>query len=76
MAKAECHYLIQCNYCGGFAHGRFSFIMFIQMFMLILACRFKHVLFFCCVRSVCGWMVEVCKLERKIVRVLEVLGCD
>jgi len=35
MEKAERHYLVQCNYCGGFAQGRFAFIMFIQMFILI-----------------------------------------
>lgn len=35
MEKAERHYLIQCNYCGGFAHGRFAFIMFIQMFIYL-----------------------------------------
>lgn len=33
--EAKRHYLVECNYCGGFAQGRFAFIMFIQMFILI-----------------------------------------
>lgn len=36
MKKGERRYLVQYNYCEGFAQGAFSFIMFIQMFMLIV----------------------------------------
>lgn len=40
MEKAAHHYLVQCNYCGGFPQGRFAFIMFIQMFIYLL--NFLH----------------------------------
>ncbi len=69
MEKAERHYLVQCNYCGGFAQGRFAFIMFIQMFMLILrraCCSLFSV--YVCVRVdvfLCGWMVEVWRRVEK-----------
>lgn len=81
MEKSERHYLLQCNYCGGFAQGRFSFIMFIQMFMLIFwfkrAGLFSfHGVYVCvdvfCVDG-CRQVEEKCFLMNAA---LEVVGCD
>lgn len=59
MKKAERHYLVQYNYCEGFAQGTFSFIMFIQMFMLIVWFRQVSGRFFLCQLTIfCegGWL--------------------
>lgn len=71
MEKAESHYLLQCNYCGGFAQGRFAFIMFIEMFMLIsrLKCAGCSISQCVCVLTgfrVGGWLKSADKLKRKM----------
>lgn len=82
MKKAERHYLVQCNYCGGFAQGRFAFIMFIQMFMLIFwfkrACcsLFQCVFTFFCVGGLLEYSDKWRKKRYLMNIALEVVGCD